>query len=82
MCLSCRNAPGADTVKVSVMRSTSGLVGSGVLTPMNITFSGGDLQGSNYSTSIEFGEGEYLGLQIDSTGGVTNVDMVVQVDVM
>ena len=82
MCLSCRNAPGAETVKVSVMRSTSGLVGSGVLTPLKITFSGGDLQGSNYSTSIEFGEGEYLGLQIDSTGGVSNVDMVVQVDVI
>jgi hypothetical protein len=80
MSVNLRSAPGNVTVTVTVLKSPSGLTGSGVPTPMTVTFTDGQLQAFNYTTSVDFAQGEYLALQVKASGGVNNADMVVELD--
>jgi hypothetical protein len=81
MTVNVRVSPGPDTVVISVLKSISGLAGSGVPTGMQISFTDGILRADQFSTSVDFERGTFMALQIDSTGGVTNIDMTVEVNI-
>jgi hypothetical protein len=78
--VNCRNSPGGATVTVNVLKSQSGIAGTGVVTPMSVTFTDGSLSAENYSTSVDFEEGTYLCVQIVSTGGVNGADIAIEID--
>lgn len=76
-----RNAPGAGkSVIVTVNKSTTGISGSGVATTMTTTISGTSLSGTSYTTSVDFGQFEYLSVEISGTGGNSAQDVTIQLD--
>jgi hypothetical protein len=76
-----RNAPGAGkSVTVTVKKSTTGIAGSGVATAMTTTISGTSLSGTNYTTSVDFGQFEYLSVEISGTSGNSAQDVTIQLD--
>jgi hypothetical protein len=82
MSINMRTAPGGiRTVIVTVLKSTTGVVGSGVPTAMTATVTGAALSGFQYGVSVDFAQGEYLALQITSVAGTAAQDVVIEVDV-
>ena len=82
MSINMRVAPGGtDSVVVTVLKSTTGVVGSGVPTAMTATISGANTSANNYIVSVDFMQGEYLAVQ---TVGGPNVgsaaDMIIEID--
>jgi len=76
-----RNAPGTGkSVTVTVKKSTTGIVGSGVATAMTTTISNASLSGTNYTTSVDFGQFEYLSVEISGTSGNSAQDVTIQLD--
>jgi hypothetical protein len=80
MSVNMRVAPGAGrNVVFTVYRSTTGIVGSGVATPMTITVSDLATTGINLTTAVTINAGEYIALRADRSAlGAT--DISVQLD--
>lgn len=77
-----RTAPGGvRTVTVTVLKSTTGVVGSGVATVMTATVTGAALSAFQYGVSVDFAQGEYLALEIASVAGTAAQDVVVELDI-
>jgi len=80
MAINMRVAPGGtDSVTFTVLRSTTGVAGSGVPTLMTATVTGAALTASNYLVSVDFAQGDYIALQCDRTGAGA-ADLVVELD--
>jgi hypothetical protein len=77
-----RVAPGgANAVVVTVLKSTTGVVGSGVATTMTATVSGANTSAVQYSVSVDFAQGEYLAVQTDGIPAAgAAADMVIELD--
>jgi hypothetical protein len=81
MSINMRTAPGVGHfVTITVLRSATGIVGSGVATLMTATISGANKQGTQYTLSENFAQGEYLALQISGNAGNAAQDVVVELD--
>lgn len=82
MSINMRTAPGGvRTVTVTVLKSTTGVVGSGVATAMTATVTGAALSAFQYGVSVDFAQGEYLALEISSVAGTAAQDVVVELDI-
>jgi hypothetical protein len=80
MFVNLRTAPGGgNTVTITALKSTTGVVGTGTPTTMQVVISGAATSGSNYTTSVDFAQFEYLAVQISSSGG-SAADMIVELD--
>jgi hypothetical protein len=81
MFVNLRTAPGVGhSVTVLVLKSTTGVVGTGVATTMKVVISDTATSGSNYDTSVDFAQFDYLAVEIFSTAGGTGADMTVELD--
>ena len=83
MSINLRVAPGgANTVVVTVLKSTTGVVGSGVATVMTATVAGAATSAVQYGVSVDFAQGEYLAVQTDGVpvAGAA-ADMVIELDI-
>lgn len=82
MSINMRTAPGLGrSVVITVQKSTTGVVGSGVPTAMTATVSDANKTGFQYGVSVDFAQGEYLSLKIVGVPGIAAQDVSVQVDV-
>ena len=80
--VNCRVAPGgANAFTVTVLRSATGIAGSGVATVMTATISGANTSAFQYGVSVNFAQGEYLALQIASAAPGLAADVVAEVDI-
>lgn len=81
MFVNLRTAPGAgDSITVTVLRSSTGIVGSGFPTLMVATVSGTATSATQYTVSEDFQRGEYLAVQIQGTAGNSAQDVLIQLD--
>jgi len=83
MSINMRVAPGGgNAIVVTVLKSTTGVVGSGVATVMTATVSGANTSAFQYGVSVDFAQGEYLAVQTDGipAAGVA-ADMVIEIDI-
>jgi len=81
MSFNLRVAPGVGhSVTVTVHKSTTGISGSGIPTTMTQTISGAQTQGTQYTTSVDFAQGEYLSVQVTSASPGAATDLVVEID--
>lgn len=72
---------GTHIVIVNVLKSTTGVAGSGVLTAMTASLTDGDTAAYNYNCSVDFQRGEYLALETTTVGGAgAAADLAVQLD--
>jgi len=77
-----RAAPGVgNSFTITVLRSTTGVVGSGVATVMTTTMSGANTAAFQYGVSVDFAQGDYLAVEIASTSPGSAEDVVVEVDI-
>jgi hypothetical protein len=74
-------AGGANGFTITILKSTTGLVGSGVATAMSASITGDSKSTTNYVCSVDFGIGEYLGVKLSSTNPGLAADLTVQLDV-
>jgi hypothetical protein len=82
MSINMRTAPGGvRTMTVTVLKSTTGVVGSGVATAMTATVTGAALSAFQYGVSVDFAQGEYLAVEIVSVAGTAAQDVSVEVDI-
>jgi hypothetical protein len=82
MSINMRTAPGGvRTVTVTVLKSTTGIAGSGVATAMTATVTGADLSAVQYGVSVDFAQGDYLAVEIVSVAGTAAQDVSVEVDI-
>jgi hypothetical protein len=77
-----RVAPGGlNAVVVTVLKSSTGVVGSGVATVMTATISGTNTFASQYSVSVDFAQGEYLAVRTDGVPAAGSAaDLVIELD--
>jgi hypothetical protein len=81
MSVNMRTAPGVGhTVTFTVVRSKTGIVGSGVPTQMKAIVSGTSTEATNYITSIDFMQGEYIAIKAEKSGGSPE-DIVLEIDI-
>ena len=82
MSINMRVAPGGtDSVVVTVLKSTTGVVGSGVPTAMTATISGANTSANNYIVSVDFMQGEYLAVQtVGAPSSGSAADMIIEID--
>jgi hypothetical protein len=83
MSINMRVAPGgANTVVVTILKSTTGVAGSGVPTAMTATVSGASTSAFQYGVSVDFAQGEYLAVQTDGipVAGAA-ADMLIELDI-
>jgi hypothetical protein len=81
MFVNLRVAPGVgDSLTVTILKSTTGVVGTGAETTMKVVISGTATSGSNYATSVDFAQFDFLAVQISRTAGGSAADMIVQLD--
>jgi hypothetical protein len=81
MFVNLRTAPGAgDSITVTVLRSSTGIVGSGFPTLMVATVSGTATSATQYTVSENFQQFEYLAVQIQGTAGNSAQDVLIQLD--
>jgi hypothetical protein len=78
-----RTAPGVgQSVVVTILLSKTGVAGSGVPTAMTATITGAATSATNYLTSVDFAQFDYLAVQVTGLGGANAAaDLVVEVDV-
>jgi hypothetical protein len=80
MFVNLRTAPGgADTVAVTIYKSTTGVAGSGVPTLMTATITGAATSASCYTASVDFAQFDYLAVHVNTSGG-SAVDLIVEID--
>jgi hypothetical protein len=82
MSINLRVAPGgANAITITVLKSSTGVVGSGVPTAMTATISGANTSAFQYTVSVDFAAGDYLAVQsVGSPGAGTAADMVIELD--
>lgn len=81
MSFNLRTAPGVGkSVTITVHKSTTGVPGSGVPTAMTATANGTSTQGTCYTASVDFAQGEYLSVVVAATAGASASDLVVELD--
>ena len=81
MSINCRVAPGgANSFTITVLKSATGIAGSGVATVMTATISGANTSAFQYGASVDFAQGEYLALEISSGSPGLAADVVAEVD--
>jgi hypothetical protein len=82
MSINLRVAPGGtNSIVVTILKSTTGVVGSGVPTAMTATVSGTNTSAINYTISVDFAQGEYLAVQTDGVPGAGSAaDMIIEID--
>jgi hypothetical protein len=69
-------------VVVTILKSSTGVAGSGVPTAMTATIAGAATSANNYLTSVDFAQGDYLAVQVTGIGNANAAaDLVVEVDV-
>jgi len=78
-----RTAPGVgQSVVVTLLKSTTGVAGSGVPTAMVATIAGAATSATNYLTSVDFAQGDFLAVQITGVGNANAAaDLTIEVDV-
>lgn len=76
-----RKSPGNANVTFTVLMSLTGVPGEGVGTPMKLSYTDGETNASNFLTSVDFAQGAYLCLQIESTSAVNNADVTIELNV-
>jgi len=78
-----RTAPGVgQSVVVTILLSKTGVAGSGVPTAMTATITGAATSATNYLTSVDFAQFDYLAVQVTGVGNANAAaDLVVEVDV-
>ena len=82
MSINARVAPGgANAFTVTVLKSPTGIVGSGVATAMTATLSGANTLAFQYGVSVDFAQGDYLAVEIASVAPGTAADIVVEIDI-
>lgn len=76
-----RTAPGVgQSLTVTVLRSATGVVGSGVATAMTQTITGATTLGTQYTVSVDLPIGEFFAIEVSGTAGTSAADLVVQLD--
>lgn len=82
MSINMRVAPGGtDSVVVTILKSTTGVVGSGVPTAMTATISGTNTSANSYIVSVDFAQGEYLAVQTyGAPGSGSAADIIIEID--
>ena len=76
-----RTAPGTGkNLTVTVLKSSTGVAGSGVATPMTQTISGATKLGTQYTVSVDLSIGEFFAIEISGTAGTSAADLTVQLD--
>lgn len=81
MFVNVRTAPGgATSFTVTVLRSTTGTSGSGTPTAMTVTLAGAATSATNYLSSVDFEQGDYLCVQIASTAPGLAADVTIELD--
>jgi len=82
MSINMRVAPGGtNSIVVTILKSTTGVVGSGVPTAMTATVSGTNTLATSYTVSVDFAQGEYLAVQTDGVPGAGSAaDMIIEID--
>ena len=76
-----RTAPGVGkSLTVTVLRSATGVAGSGVPTVMSQTISGATTLGFQYGVSLDLPLGEFFAIEVSGTAGTSAADLVVQLD--
>jgi hypothetical protein len=76
-----RTAPGVGhSFVITILKSTTGIAGSGVPTAMSATIAGTATSATNYLVSVDFAQGDYFAVQIASNSPGTAQDVVVEVD--
>jgi hypothetical protein len=78
-----RTAPGVgQSVVVTILKSSTGVAGSGVPTAMTATITGASTSATNYLTSVDFAQFDYISVQVTGIGNANAAaDLVVEVDV-
>ena len=78
-----RTAPGVgQSVVVTILKSSTGVAGSGVPTALTATIAGAAVSATNYLTSVDFAQFDYLAVQITGVGNANAAaDLIVEVDV-
>ena len=80
MFINLRTAPGTgNSTTVTILKSTTGVAGSGVATLMTATISGTDKSATCYTASVDFAQFEYLAVQVVDSGP-NAADLVVEID--
>ena len=77
-----RTAPGVgQSVVVTILKSPTGVAGSGVPTAMTATIAGAAVSATNYLSSVDFAQFDFLAVQITGVGNANAAaDLVVEVD--
>jgi len=77
-----RTAPGVgQSVVVTILKSSTGVAGSGVPTAMTATITGAATSATNYLTSVDFAQFDFLAVQVTGIGNANaSADLVVEVD--
>jgi hypothetical protein len=81
-----RTPPGAGSgvhnITVTVLKSSTGVAGSGVATPFAVTLTDGDVTKLDFDHSVTFQRGDYIAVQSATVGGAgAAADLNVQLDV-
>ena len=73
---------GANNVVVTILKSTTGIAGSGIATIMSASVTDGETSTNNYVCSVDFNKGDYLAVQTTTPGSPgTAADMTVELDI-
>jgi hypothetical protein len=81
MFINLRVAPGTGhSLKVTILKSTTGVAGSGVGTLMTATISGTNTSATCYTASVDFAQFEYLAVQVVNSNPSSAADLVVEID--
>jgi len=85
MSINLRTAPGnlvgVHTVVITILKSTTGIPGSGVATAMTASITDGETKATNYLCSVDFGIGEYLAVQTTTPGNPgLAADLTIELD--
>ena len=73
---------GVHNVTITILKSSTGIAGSGVATPFSVTLTDGDVVKVDLDHSVTFQKGDYICVQSTTSGGAgAAADLNVQVDV-
>lgn len=77
-----RTAPGVgQSVVVTILKSSTGVAGSGVPTALVATIAGATNSATNYLTSVDFAQFDYLAVQVTGVGNANAAaDLTVELD--
>jgi len=81
MFINLRTAPGTgNSLAVTILKSTTGVAGSGVATLMTATISGTNKSATCYTASVDFAQEEYLAVEVVNSNPSSAADLVVEID--